>query len=226
MTSTSWSEVTDLLLTGTGDTLLMVALSTLIAALLGVPLGVWLYVSGPGGLSPQPLVHRVLGAIVDFGRSLPFIVLLVAILPLTRLIVGTGIGTQAAIVPLAVGAIPFLGRLVQNALREVQVTVVEAAITTGASRLRIIGSVLLRETAPALINAIGVTAVALIGYSAMAGVVSGGGLGEVAVRYGYQRYDNRVLFSAVVALGVLVLLIQLVFDLLARATDRRRQVTT
>lgn len=225
MTSTPWSQVGDLLLTGLAETLWMVGLSTFVAALLGVPLGVWLYVSGPGGLSPQPAVHRVLGAVVDFGRSLPFIVLLVAILPLTRLLVGTGIGTEAAIVPLAVGAIPFLGRLVQNALREVEVTVVEAAVTTGASRLRIIGSVLLRETAPALINSVGVTAVALIGYSAMAGVVSGGGLGEVAVRYGYQRYDNRVLFSAVLALGVLVLLIQLLFDRAARATDRRRHVS-
>ena len=222
---TPWAEVFELIAAGTGETVYMVGVATLIAALLGIPLGVLLHLTAPTGLHPMRWVHRVLGAIVDLGRAMPFLVLLVVLLSFTRLLLGSTIGPTAAIVPLAVGAIPFVGRLVQNVLGEVHVAVVEAAVTTGASTLKIVRSVLLRESGPALVAAIGVTTIALIGYSAMAGVVGGGGLGDVAVRIGYQRFDDRVLWSTVVVLAVLTTLVQLGFSFAARRLDRRRHAS-
>jgi len=218
--------VLDLLHPALGQTLYMVGVATLFATALGIPLGVLLHVTAPGGLRPVPVLHRILGTVVDFGRSLPFIVLIVLLQQVvTRPLIGTSIGPTAAIVPLAIGAVPFLGRLVQSALREVDATVVEAAVTTGATRARIVRSVLLGESAPALVSAVGVTAVTLVGFSAMAGVVGGEGLGDLAIRYGYQRYDDRVLWSTVLVLGALAMLIQLLFDVSSRLIDRRRRVT-
>jgi D-methionine transport system permease protein len=219
-----WSDVFEILLVGTGQTLLMVVVSTLLAAALGIPLGVALHLAAPGGLHPRPAVYRVLGWIVDLGRSMPFLVLLIVLVSFTRLLLGTTIGPGAAIVPLAVGAVPFVGRLVQNVIAEVHVSVVEAAVTTGASTMRIVRSVLLRESVPALISAIGVTAIALIGYSAMAGVVGAGGLGDIAIRYGYQRFEDRVLWSTVFVLALLTTLVQFGFSAAARRVDRRRHV--
>ncbi|GAA3459855.1 ABC transporter permease [Saccharothrix longispora] len=212
----------DHLLVATGETVYMVAVSTLIATLLGVPVGVWLQLTAPGGLHPRPLPHKLLGFVVDLGRAMPFLVLLVLLTSLTRLVIGQSIGPTAAIVPLSVGAIPFVARLVQNVLAEVHVAVVEAAVTTGASTVRVVRSVLLRESLPALVNAIGVTAIALLGYSAMAGVLGGGGLGDLAVRLGYQRFDDRVLWSTVAVLAVVATLIQFSFNRVARGVDRRR----
>ncbi|ONI86233.1 metal ABC transporter permease [Saccharothrix sp. ALI-22-I] len=220
--ATPWSEVFDQLLVATGETLYMVVVSTLIAVLLGTPVGIWLQLTAPGGLNPRPVLHKVLGFVVDLGRSMPFLVLLVVLTSLTRLLLTSTIGPTAAIVPLSVGAIPFVGRLVQNVLSEVNVAVVEAAVTTGSSTLRIVRSVLLRESLPALINAIGVTAIALLGYSAMAGVVGGGGLGDLAVRMGYQRFNDRFLWSTVVVLAIIATAIQLVTNRVARGVDRRR----
>ncbi|MGM1059815.1 methionine ABC transporter permease [Saccharothrix sp. Mg75] len=220
--ATPWSEVFDQLLVATGETLYMVVVSTLIAVLLGTPVGIWLQLTAPGGLKPRPVVHKVLGFVVDLGRSMPFLVLLVVLTSLTRLLLSSTIGPTAAIVPLAVGAIPFVGRLVQNVLAEVHVAVVEAAVTTGSSTLRIVRSVLLRESLPALVNAVGVTAIALLGYSAMAGVVGGGGLGDLAVRMGYQRFNDRYLWSTVVVLAVIATTIQVVTNVVARRVDRRR----
>ena len=222
---TPWADVVALLGPATGETLYMVGVSTVLAALFGIPLGVLLHLTAPGGLHPQRALHRVLAAVVDLGRAMPFLVLLVLLLSVTRFIVGSTIGPTAAIVPLAVGAVPFVGRLVQNVLAEVHVSVVEAAVTTGASTWRIVRSVLLRESVPALIGAIGVTAIALVGYSAMAGVVGGGGLGDVAVRIGYQRFDTRVLWSTVVVLAVLTSIVQLGFTFAARRLDRRRHAS-
>ncbi|AOS61558.1 methionine ABC transporter permease [Actinoalloteichus hymeniacidonis] len=219
---TPWDRVFDLVSAATGDTIFMVGIATVLAAIGGIPLGVLLHITSPTGLSPRPVLHRVLGVVVDIGRSLPFVVLLVLLGSVTRTLVGTTIGPTAVIVPLTVGAIPFVGRLVQAALREVNAAVVEAAITTGASRTRMVRSVLLREAGPALVAAIGVTAVTLIGYSAMAGVIGGGGLGDVAIRYGYQRNDTRMLWASVIALGALAWFTQLLFDRLARGIDRRR----
>jgi D-methionine transport system permease protein len=223
--STPWAEVVEMLVPATVETLYMVGVSTVLAAVFGIPLGVLLHVTAPGGLHPRPALHRVLGAVVDLGRAMPFLVLLVLLLSVTRFIVGSTIGPTAAIVPLAVGAVPFVGRLVQNVLAEVHVAVVEAAVTTGATSFKIVRSVLLRESVPALIGAIGVTAIALVGYSAMAGVVGGGGLGDVAVRIGYQRFDDRVLWSTVLVLAVLTSVIQLGFSLAARRLDRRRHAS-
>ena len=220
--ATPWSIVFDDLLVATGETLYMVVVSTLIAVLLGAPVGIWLQLTAPGGLKPRPVLHKVLGFVVDLGRSMPFLVLLVVLTSLTRLLLGSTIGPSAAIVPLAVGAIPFVGRLVQNVLAEVHVSVVEAAVTTGSSTLRIVRSVLLRESLPALVNAIGVTAIALLGYSAMAGVVGGGGLGDLAVRMGYQRFNDRYLWSTVVVLAVIATAIQFTTNRVARGVDRRR----
>ncbi|GAA1334625.1 methionine ABC transporter permease [Saccharothrix algeriensis] len=223
--ATPWSTVLDDTLVATGGTLYMVGVSTLIAVLLGTPLGVWLQLTAPGGLRPSPVVHKLVGFVVDLGRSMPFLVLLVLLTSVTRLLVGTTAGPSAAVVPLAIGAIPFVGRLVQNVLSEVHVAAVEAAVTTGASILRIVRSVLLRESFPALVNAIGVTAIALLGYSAMAGVVGGGGLGDLAVRQGYQRFDDRYMLATVAVLAVIATLIQFTANRVARAVDRRRHAT-
>ncbi|MFC5054923.1 methionine ABC transporter permease [Saccharothrix xinjiangensis] len=223
--ATPWSTVFDDVLLATGETLYMVGVSTLIAVLLGTPVGIWLQLTAPGGLKPRPLPHKVLGFVVDLGRSMPFLVLLVVLTSLTRLLLSTTIGPTAAIVPLAVGAIPFVGRLVQNVLSEVHVSVVEAAVTTGSSTTRIVRSVLLRESLPALVNAIGVTAIALLGYSAMAGVVGGGGLGDLAVREGYQRFNDRYLWSTVAVLAVIATALQFTANRVARAVDRRRHAS-
>jgi D-methionine transport system permease protein len=217
--------VVDYLVTATGETLYMVGVSTLIATVLGIPVGVLLQLTAPGGLRPRPLLHKLLGFVVDLGRAMPFLILLVVLTSLTRLVIGQSIGPSAAIVPLSVGAVPFVGRLVQNVLAEVHVSVVEAAVTTGSSTLRIVRSVLLREALPALINAIGVTAIALLGYSAMAGVLGGGGLGDLAVRLGYQRFDDRVLWSTVAVLAVIATLLQFGFNRAARSVDRRRHAS-
>jgi D-methionine transport system permease protein len=223
--ATPWSTVVDYLVTATGETLYMVGVSTLIATVLGIPVGVLLQLTAPGGLRPRPLLHKLLGFVVDLGRAMPFLILLVVLTSLTRLVIGQSIGPSAAIVPLSVGAVPFVGRLVQNVLAEVHVSVVEAAVTTGSSTLRIVRSVLLREALPALINAIGVTAIALLGYSAMAGVLGGGGLGDLAVRLGYQRFDDRVLWSTVAVLAVIATLLQFGFNRAARSVDRRRHAS-
>lgn len=222
---TPWSEVLQALGPATVETLYMVLVATLLAVLGGLPLGVLLHMSSPVGLNPRPMLYRVLGVVVDVVRSVPFVVLLVVLASFTRLVVGSSIGSTAVIVPLTIGAVPFFARLTQNALREVSFTVVEAAVTTGSSRLRIVWTVLLGEARAALIGAVGVTAVALIGYAAMAGAISGGGLGATAIQDGYQGYDDRVLYSSVVVLGVLAFALQLVTDGVAKVVDRRRSAS-
>ncbi|WP_185053736.1 methionine ABC transporter permease [Thermocatellispora tengchongensis] len=199
----------------------MVLWSTLLTAVFGLPIGVLLVTTGRGGLTPLPALNAVLGAVVNIGRSLPFIVLMVAILPFTRLITGTTIGTVAAIVPLTLGAVPFYARLVESAVRGVSREVVEAAQAMGARRVTVVLKVLLPETLPALVAGLTVTVVALIGYSAMAGAIGGGGLGDLAIRYGYQRFDTTVMVITVVLLIVIVQLVQSLGDLLARRLSHR-----
>lgn len=203
------------------QTLVMVAVSSAFAGLLGVPLGIVLVVTAPGHVLPRPLTHRVLGAIVNAGRSTPFIILLVAIIPFTRLVVGTSIGTAAAIVPLTVAAIPFVARLAEAALREVDPGLIEAAQAMGASPAQIVLKVLLPEARPGLVAALTITVVTLISYSAMAGVVGGGGLGDLGIRYGYQRFQPEVMLAVVVILIVLVQGVQSAGDRLARRLNRR-----
>ncbi len=204
-----------------GETLQMVTISALVAALLGVPLGVLLTVTDRGGVAESLALNRVVGGVVNATRSTPFIILLVAIIPFTRLIVHTSIGTAAAIVPLSVAAIPFLGRLVQASLREVPATVVEAARAMGASPLQIAVRVLLPEALPSIIAGFTVTFVSLIGYSAMAGAVGGGGLGDLGIRYGYERFEPAVMVATVAVLILLVQFVQTLGDRVARRLSHR-----
>lgn len=211
-----------LLLDGTIDTLVMTIASTLFAYVLGVPLGVLLVVTSPNGLRPQATVNTVLGWIVNIGRSIPFIILLVAIIPFTRFIVGTSLGVPGAIVPLVVTAAPFVARMVEQSLEEVDAGLVEAAQSFGASTWQIVTKVYLRESLPSLIRGVSITFVTLFGYSAMAGTVGAGGLGDIAIRYGYQRYQTDVMLAAVVLCVVLVQVFQTAGDVIARKIDRRR----
>jgi D-methionine transport system permease protein len=217
----TWSEVFELLDLGVRETAWMVGVSALLTGVGGLLIGVLLVLTGRGGLLPAPPVNAVLGLIVNVGRSLPFIILLVAVIPFTRAVVGTTIGTDAAIVPLTIGAIPFFARIVESALREVPPDVVAAATAMGASRRQIVGKVLLREAMPGLVAGLTITVIALVGYSAMAGVVGGGGLGDLAIRYGYQRFETEVMIATVVALVILVQLVQMVGDLLVRRLSHR-----
>jgi D-methionine transport system permease protein len=199
-----------------GETLEMVSISALVAALAGVPLGVLLTVTDRGGVWQNLALNRTVGSVVNATRSTPFIILMVAIIPFTRFIVHTSIGTNAAIVPLSVAAIPFFGRLVQASLREVPEQVVEAAAAMGASPLQIAVFVLLPEALPSIVAAFTVTFVSLIGYSAMAGAVGGGGLGDLGIRYGYERFEPPVMLATVAVLIILVQLIQMLGDVVAR----------
>ncbi|MEU0569291.1 methionine ABC transporter permease [Nonomuraea sp. NPDC005983] len=217
----SWDEMAPLLWAATGETAQMVGWSTLFTVLFGLPLGVALVVFDRGGLRPLPAVRSVLGFVVNVGRSLPFIVLMIAIIPFTRLLVGVSIGTAAVVVPLTVGAVPFFARLVETALREVSRDVIQAAQAMGAGRLAIVRKVLLPEALPGLIAGLTVTVVALIGYSAMAGTIGGGGLGDLAIRYGYQRFETLLMIVTVVLLVVIVQLIQSLGDVVARRLSHK-----
>ncbi|WP_431283648.1 methionine ABC transporter permease [Humitalea sp. 24SJ18S-53] len=211
----------DLLIEALWDTVLMVGASAAIAVAFGLPLALLLHVTGNGGLSPQPLVNRPLGLVVNATRSTPFIILMVAIVPFTRLVAGTSIGTGAAIVPLALAATAFLARLFENALREVDRGVIEAARAMGASRLQIVTKVLVPEALPALIAATTVSLVSLVGFSAMAGAVGGGGLGDLGIRFGYQRFMPEVMATVVIILIVFVQGLQSFGDWLVRRVSHR-----
>ena len=203
------------------DTLLMVGTASFVALLLGTSLGVVLFATTERGLWRQPAISRLLGALVNATRSTPFIILMVAIIPFTRLIAGTSIGTAAAIVPLAVAAVPFFARLVEAALREVDRGLIEAAQAMGATPRQILGKVLLPEALPSLLRGLTLTIISLIGYSAMAGAVGGGGLGDLGIRYGYQRFNPTVMLAVVAVLIVLVQLVQSLGDLAARRLQKK-----
>ena len=203
------------------DTLLMVGTASFVALLLGTSLGVVLFATTERGLWRQPAISRLLGALVNATRSTPFIILMVAIIPFTRLIAGTSIGTGAAIVPLAVAAVPFFARLVEAALREVDRGLIEAAQAMGATPRQILGKVLLPEALPSLLRGLTLTIISLIGYSAMAGAVGGGGLGDLGIRYGYQRFNPTVMLAVVAVLIVLVQLVQSLGDLAARRLQKK-----
>ena len=211
-----WNRIYPQLLDATGETLYMVGVAALLTVLLGVPLGVLLTVTASGGLAPRPLLNRALGLVVNLGRALPFIILLVLVAPVTRGIVGTTIGSTAAIVPLTLGAIPFLARLVETSLREIAPGKVEAALSMGARRRDVVRTVLLPESRPSLVAGVTVTVVALISYSAMAGAIGGGGLGDFAIRYGYQQFRTDITLATVVLLLVVVQLLQWAGDRWAR----------
>ena len=211
-----WSRLAPQLMDATGETLYMVGAATVLTVLLGVPLGVLLTVTAPGRLAPQPVLNRLLGLVVNLGRSLPFIILLVLVAPITRGIVGTTIGSTATIVPLTIGAVPFLARLVETSLREVAHGKVEATLAMGARRRDVVRTVLLPEALPSLVAGVTVTVVALISYSAMAGAIGGGGLGDFAIRYGYQQFRTDITLATVVLLLLVVQLLQWAGDRWAR----------
>lgn len=213
--------MTFLLLRALGETLVMVCVSGVIGVIGGVPLGVALFVTKPGRFLARPRLHGLLGAIINAGRSLPFYILLVAMIPFTRLLTGTSIGVAAAIVPLAAGAIPFMARMVDGALLEVPASLIEAGSSLGAPARSVIWRVLLPEALPGLLHGVTVMLVTLVNYSAMAGAVGGGGLGDVGNRYGWQRFDPLVMILVVVILIVLVQGIQWLGDRLVTAVDRR-----
>ncbi len=203
------------------ETLQMVGLSAVVTALVGLPLGLLLRAVAPQGLRPLTLVRGPLGLVVNIGRSLPFIILAIALLPFTRAVVGTSLGWQAAVVPLSIGAIPFFARLVETAVREVDPGKVEAAQVMGSSRRRILVQVLLREALPSIVAGFTATVIALVAYSAMAGAIGGGGLGFLAISYGYQRFDTTVMVVCVVVIVLIVQAVQVVGDAVARRLDHR-----
>jgi len=214
-------ELLRLLVQATLDTLQMVAVAAGLGTLIGLPLGVFLATSGRGELLAAPWLNRALGLIVNAARSTPFIILVVAIIPFTRLIAGTSIGTSAATVPLTVAATPFIARLVEGAVREVDGGLVEAARAFGASPLQIVLKVLIPEALPGIVLGLTLAVVSLIGFSAMVGAVGGGGLGDLGIRYGYQRFMPEMMLAVVVVLIVLVQLVQTLGDRLARRMNKR-----
>lgn len=204
------------------ETLYMVAGAAFIGNAIGIPLGVLVVVSGPDHILPNSFIHRITGVVVNIGRSIPFIILMVSIIPFTRWLVGTSIGTTAAVVPLSVAAIPYIARLVETALNEVEPGVIEAAQSMGATPWQLIMKVLLPESLPALVLGVTITSVSLVGYSAMAGAIGAGGLGDLAIRYGYQRFRGDVMLQTVIVLVVLVQVIQIAGSYIARKVDHRQ----
>ena len=215
------AEMMPLLTKALGETIYMVAISMLIASAIGIPLGVLLHVTAKGEFLDAPMVNRSIGAVVNAVRSIPFIILMVAIIPLTRLIVGSAIGTTAAMVPLVIASVPFIGRQVETSLREVPRGLVEAALSMGATPIQIITRVLLPESMPGIVSQLTTVIIALVGESAMAGAIGGGGLGDLAIRYGYQRFRPDIMIATVVILIVLVQLVQFLGNTLAARLDKR-----
>ncbi|NLM38638.1 MAG: ABC transporter permease [Firmicutes bacterium] len=203
------------------ETLIMVVASTLIAALFGLPLGLALACTSPGHILENRVISKLLGAIVNVGRSIPFIILMVAIIPFTRWLVGTSIGTTAAIVPLSIAAIPFAARLVESAIFEIDRGVIEAAQSMGSSPWQIIWKVLIPEARASLVLGLTITTVNLVGYSAMAGAIGGGGLGDLAIRFGYQRFRGDVMLQTVILLVILVQAMQMLGDWASRKLSKR-----
>jgi D-methionine transport system permease protein len=205
-----------------GETAIMVGVSGLLSLFFGLPLGLLLVVTDIGGIWTKPVVNRVLGGTINAFRSTPFIILLVALIPFTRLIVGTTIGTTAAIVPLTVAATPYYARIAEMSLREVDQGLIEALRALGATRWQIVREALVPEALPGLVTGFTVTLVTLIGASAMAGAVGAGGLGDLAIRYGYQRFETAIMIGVIAILIAIVSAVQVAGDRLARSLDRRQ----
>lgn len=217
----TWAEMQPLLTTSCYQTLYMVGLSTLITVVGGLPTGVLLVLTDRGGLLQNTVVNKIIGVVVNVGRSLPFIILLIALIPFTRLVAGTSIGMTAAVVPLSVGAIPFFARLVETSLREVDHGLIEAAQAMGGGTWTLVLKVLLPESLPSIVAGATTTIIALIGYSAMAGTVGAEGLGQLAITYGYYRFETGLMVATVIVLIVLVTAVQVIGDGIARALSHR-----
>ncbi len=219
------SQIMKLVLQSTGQTLEMVFFSTIFSVILGLPLGVLLHVTDKeekGGIIPRPVLNEVLSRIVNVLRSFPFLILMIVLMPLARLILGTTIGTRAAVVSLSIAAAPFVARVIETSLTEVDPGVIQAAKAMGSTNWQIIWKVMLPEALPSLVSGITLTIINLIGYSAMAGTIGGGGLGDLAIRYGYQRFRTDVMVAAVVVTVILVELIQLIGNRIASALLKKR----
>lgn len=216
------NEIIELLIKSFWETGYMVVASTVLASLIGIPLGIILTVTRNGHILPNAVINSVLGVIVNATRSTPFIILMVAIIPLTRMLVGSSIGTTAAIVPLTISAAPFIARVIESSLLEIDHGVIEAAQSMGASPMQIIYKVLLPESLHSIVLGITLAVIALIGYSAMAGVLGGGGLGDLAIRYGYQRFQPDVMIVTVVILILMVQLIQFIGDTLSKKLNKTK----
>lgn len=218
-----FNDYGNLLIEGVQDTLVMTSVATLFAYLIGLPVGVLLITSNKKSICPNAPINAVLGWIVNIVRSVPFIILLVAIIPFTRLIVGTSLGVPGAIVPLVITAAPFVARVVEQSLAEVDGSLIEAAQSFGASKLQIVCKVLLWEALPSLIRGAALTFITLFGFSAMAGTVGAGGLGDIAIRYGYQRYQYDVMTVAVILCIILVQIVQSLGDFISRAINHHER---
>lgn len=216
------SEVIQMILKGIGETLYMTLLSTAFGYLFGLPMGVLLAVSDKDGLSPNAILYKVLDFTANIVRSIPFLILLILLIPFTRALVGKSTGSTATIVPLVVAAIPFIARMVESSIKEVDTGVIEAAKSMGASNMRIIGKVMLVEARTSLVTGVTIAIGTILGYSAMAGTVGGGGLGDIAVRYGYYRWQTGIMVATVVLLIVLVQIFQSVGMLAASRLDKRK----
>lgn len=216
-------EVIDLLISGTLESLYMTLIATIIAYILGIPLGVLVYATDKGNVCQNKVVNLITGVIINLVRSVPFLILLVAIIPFTRAVVGTTIGATATIVPLVVAATPFVARLVESSLKEVDEGVIEAAKAMGSSRMQIICKVLIPEAKPSLLVGVTISIATILSYSAMAGFVGGGGLGAIAINYGYYRYKTDIMAVTVVLLVVIVQIFQEAGLKLVSRTDKRRR---
>ena len=221
MTTERISELFELLTEATGETIYMTFWSTLIAYIFGILMGIVLIVTNKDGVHPNKYVNTILGAIVNFGRSVPFIILLIAVVPLTRFLVGTSLGTKATVVPLVVAASPYIARLVESSLKEVDYGVIEAAQSMGATTWQIVWRVLLPEARPSLIVGATIVVTTVISYSAMAGTVAGGGLGSLAISLGYYRYQTDVTVFTIIILVLMVQIVQTIGDALSKKFDRR-----
>jgi len=221
MSNRLW-EVLSMLPAATVETVYMVFVSTFFACLMGFPLGVYLYIASPAGLSPRRVFYNILSRVVNLFRSFPFIILMIMLIPLTRFIVRTSIGPTAAIIPLSIAAAPFVARIAEAALSEVDLGVITAAKAMGSTHLQIIRKVLIPEAMPALISGLALTMINLIGYSAMAGAIGAGGLGNLAIRYGYYRFTTDVMVAAVIVILLLVEAVQIAGTLISRGLLSKR----
>lgn len=218
--STPWDKVPDLLLPAYGQTWLMVGITMVLVLLIGTPVGITLHNTSVFGLFPEPKVFAVLNTIVNVGRSLPFLILMTAIIPVTRLLVGTTIGIAAAIVPMTTAGVPFFARLVQNALRDVRSDVTDMGQVSGGTHVQLIRTVQLSEALPALAGALTVNVIAMIEYSAIAGSIGAGGVGNLAITYGYNRFDHNIMIATVIVLIITVQVVQFAGDRLVKALTR------
>ncbi|OOB78240.1 MAG: methionine ABC transporter permease [Epulopiscium sp. Nele67-Bin001] len=211
----------EILLEGTLETLYMTFASTLLAYLIGMPLGILVTITDEKGIMPNKIINGVIGCGINIIRSIPFIILLIALIPLTKLIVGKSIGSTAAIVPLVIGAAPFVARMIESSLHEVDNTLIESAIAMGCNKREVIFKVMIPEVIPSIVRGLSITLITLIGYSAMAGAVGGGGLGDIAIRYGYYRYQYDTMMLTIFILIIMVQLIQFTCNYIAKKIDKK-----